>query len=216
MNVFNRRGWRLRSACSSGLLGVLIAATTHAGSVTVTVKTRDGAAAADAIVVFDPLDAPPPRQTSAPVAIDQIKKQFVPLVTVVRTGTTIKFPNSDQIHHQVYSYSPAKPNFERDLYAGSTSAAEVFDKPGLVVLGCNIHDKMLAFVGVVDSPYFAKSSATGTASFDLPPGHYTVSAWHPELGNMRKRPVTVADAPANEVLVLDLPAGFDPQTAWPE
>jgi plastocyanin len=183
----------------------------------VTVKSADGAVAAGAIVVFDPLDTPaPPRQIPAPVPIDQIKKQFVPLVTVVRTGTTIKFPNSDQIHHQVYSYSPAKPNFERDLYAGSTSASEVFDKPGLVVLGCNIHDKMLAFVGVVDSPYFAKTSATGTAAFDLPPGRYTVSAWHPERGSVRKRPVIVADAPANETLVLDLPAGFDPQTAWPE
>ncbi len=84
----------------------------------------------------------------------------MPRVTVVRTGTAVTFPNSDHIRHQVYSFSHAKI-FTLKLYAGSPQHAVVFDQPGLVVLGCNIHDRMVAFVGVVDSPYFAKTDGFG-------------------------------------------------------
>ena len=148
--------------------------------VTVNVTTRSGTAAEDTVIVFDPLDAAPPAERDAAV-IDQINKKFVPRVSVVRTGTAITFPNSDRIRHQVYSFSPAK-TFSLKLYAGSPKTPVTFDQPGLVVLGCNIHDNMVAFVAVVDSPYFAKTTDAGIASLNLPAGRYRLRAWHPRCG----------------------------------
>jgi hypothetical protein len=136
-------------------------------------------------------------------------------VSVVRTGTAITFPNSDQIRHQVYSFSPAKL-FTLKLYAGSPKVAVVFDKPGLVVLGCNIHDSMVAFVGVVDSPYFAKTSASGTAVLNLPAGHYRLRVWHPDLAAaLPAKEITVPDAPLTIPLVIDVAATSDTVAPWP-
>jgi plastocyanin len=201
-------------AWTLALLGALACNGARAAHVTVEVKTANGTAAAAAIVVIDAVDA-----SAAPghdkAVVDQVNKQFDPQINVVRTGSTIVFPNHDQIHHQVYSFSDAK-RFELDLHAGSRNASEVFDKPGLVVLGCNIHDRMLAFVAVVDSPYFMKLPATGSGEFDLPPGHYTVSAWHPDLGVVAKQPLTVESQDSRVSLTLRASADFDPVAAWPE
>jgi plastocyanin len=186
----------------------------RAAHLTIEVRAPDGIAARDAIVIVDAQDA-----AAAPshdkASVDQVNKQFDPQINVVRTGSTIVFPNHDQIHHQVYSFSAAKP-FQLDLYAGSRDKSELFDKPGLVVLGCNIHDRMLAFVAVVDTPYFAKLPASGTAEFDLPPGRYTVSAWHPELGASPKQALTVEAPPARLMLTLQSRPAYDPVAAWPE
>jgi hypothetical protein len=100
---------------------------------------------------------------------------------VVPVGAVMSFPNSDKVRHQVYSFSPAK-KFELPLYAGREAAPVTFDKPGVVVLGCNIHDWMIGYVYVSDSPYFAKTVADGSATLnDLPPGDYQVRIWHPGL-----------------------------------
>jgi hypothetical protein len=90
----------------------------------------------------------------------------------------------------------------------------VFDKPGLVVLGCNIHDKMLAFIAVVDSPYFAKIAASGTATVNLPPGRYGLRVWHPQLNKpVPTQTVEVQNAPLALLLNLDL-QGVDAVAAW--
>jgi plastocyanin len=179
-----------------------------AGTVAITAKATTGTAAEDVVVVFDPLDATP-APTHPNAIIDQVNKTYVPHVSVVRTGTTINFPNSDRIHHQVYSFSPAKP-FQLDLYAGSTNSHVLFDKPGLVVLGCNIHDRMLAFVVVVDTPWFAKTDAAGSARLDLPPGHYSVRTWHPDLvAAAPVQRITVGDGPQALPVVLDLSGSPD-------
>lgn len=193
--------------------GLLFNLATPAAPVSVTVKATTGAAALDAVLVFDPLDAaPPPGHDKA--SIDQVKKTFVPTVTVLRTGTAVTFPNSDQIHHEVYSQSPAKI-FEMPLYAGVPKAPIIFDKPGLVVLGCNIHDKMLAFVAVVDTPYFAKTPASGTVSLNLPAGRYGLRVWHPQLrAAVPTQTVTVAGEAQTIALTLDLAGGQDPLAAW--
>jgi hypothetical protein len=103
----------------------------------------------------------------------------VPYVTVIQTGTTVTFPNRDPILHHVYSFSPAKP-FEIKLYTGKSPVEVVFDKPGVVTLGCNIHDWMIGYIAVVPTPWFAKTDAAGTAIIrDLPPGAYDIQAWHP-------------------------------------
>ena len=199
----------------TALLGVLCAPAALAGMVTVNVATRSGAAAADAVIVLDPLDATPPMHREAAI-IDQINKRFAPRVSVVRTGTTITFPNSDRIRHQVYSFSPAK-TFSLKLYAGSPNTPVIFDHPGLVVLGCNIHDSMLAFVAVVDSPYFAKTTDAGTVSLNLPAGRYRLLAWHPNaVTAVPPREITVAAAPLSIPVSIDVDDTSANVAAWPE
>jgi plastocyanin len=198
--------------CISGALGAM---GTPAAVVTVNVKTKSGAAGENTIVMFDPLDAaPPPAHASA--VIDQVDKRFVPKVSVLRTGTSVTFPNSDRIRHQVYSFSTPKV-FSLKLYAGSPQVDVVFDKPGLVVLGCNIHDTMVAFVGVVDSPYFAKIGASGTAEMNLPAGHYRLRAWLPTLVSpVAPRTVTVDKTPQSIPIVVDSDPTSEAVAAWPE
>lgn len=114
----------------------------------------------------------------AAASIEQKDKTFIPLVTAVQTGAAVSFPNNDRVRHHVYSFSPAK-NFEIKLYSGVPAKPIVFDKPGIVAVGCNIHDGMIAFVYVVDTPYFAKTGADGAALIEsLPSGDYTVGVWH--------------------------------------
>ena len=199
----------------TALLGVLCAPAALAGMVTVNVATRSGAAAADAVIVLDPLDATPPMHREAAI-IDQINKRFAPRVSVVRTGTTITFPNSDRIRHQVYSFSAAK-TFSLKLYAGSPNTPVIFDHPGLVVLGCNIHDSMVAFVAVVDSPYFAKTTDAGTVSLNLPAGRYRLLAWHPNaVTAVPPREITVAAAPLSIPVSIDVDDTSANVAAWPE
>jgi len=194
---------------------ILLAGTSLAGMVTVNVTTRSGSAAADAVIVFEPLDATPAEGHDTAV-IDQINKTFAPRVSVVRTGTTITFPNSDRIRHQVYSFSPAK-TFTLKLYAGSPKTPVTFDHPGLVILGCNIHDNMVAFVCVVDSPYFAKTADSGAASLNLPAGRYRLRAWHPNAtGAIPPQEITVAAAPLNIPLAIDVDSTSATVAAWPE
>jgi plastocyanin len=110
--------------------------------------------------------------------IDQVNKMFVPAVSVVQTGTRITFPNKDNIRHQVYSFSKAK-KFEIKLYADTPAKPVLFDQPGYVVMGCNIHDNMIAHMLVVDTPYFGLSDKRGVAQIvDVPPGDYSLIAWY--------------------------------------
>jgi hypothetical protein len=111
--------------------------------------------------------------------MDQQDQQFVPHVLVVRTGTQVTFPNSDSVSHHVYSFSPAKP-FELGLYKGNVYPPFTFDKPGIVVVGCNIHDGMLGYIRVVDTPHFAVTNERGVAVIDgVPNGDYSVEVWSP-------------------------------------
>jgi plastocyanin len=129
-----------------------------------------------------------PLINAAGVAVmDQIDKQFMPAVLAVATGTHVTFPNSDDIRHQVYSFSPAK-RFELRLYEGTPSTPVTFDQPGLVVLGCNIHDWMLGYIYVTDDPWFAVSDEQGRVQLDVPTGTYPSTLWHPALTDMQ--PVT--------------------------
>jgi plastocyanin len=113
--------------------------------------------------------------------MDQQDHEFVPHVLVVRTGTAVTFPNSDTVSHHVYSFSPTKP-FELGLYKGNVYPPVVFDKPGIVVVGCNIHDSMLGYIRVVDTPHFAVTNEQGVALLDaMPNGDYVVEAWTPRV-----------------------------------
>lgn len=149
---------------------------THAGELIVDVLDATGTPIENAVVYAEPETKAPPSEATA--MIEQRGRQFHPLVTVVQAGTNISFPNFDSVRHHVYSFSPAK-TFELKLYSGVPSNPVKFDKAGTVVLGCNIHDFMLAFIQVVDTPYFAKTNKMGKATLhDLPNGNYTLKAWH--------------------------------------
>jgi plastocyanin len=129
-------------------------------------------------VVAEPAGGAPRPQPGQKAIMDQRDLSFVPDVLVVQTGTAVDFPNSDQVRHQVYSFSPAK-TFQLALYAGRAHAPVVFDKAGLVTLGCNIHDSMVGYIYVTDSPWFAFTGADGSARLHgLAPGDYTVRIWH--------------------------------------
>jgi plastocyanin len=118
--------------------------------------------------------------TSATAQIEQRKRVFAPEVNAVQTGTSVQFPNFDTVRHHVYSFSPIK-RFELKLYAGTPAAPVVFDKPGVAVLGCNIHDRMTAWVIVMDTPLVARTGADGVASFDVPAGEHLLQGWSPSF-----------------------------------
>jgi plastocyanin len=146
------------------------------------VTDQEGRPVADAVVVATPLQgAPAATHPPAREIVDQVGQEFVPHVKPILVGSAVFFPNKDNVRHQVYSFSPAK-RFELPLYAGTPAKPVVFDKPGVVVLGCNIHDWMIGYIYVSESPYFAKTGADGTAKLsDLPPQSYQVRVWHPRL-----------------------------------
>jgi plastocyanin len=168
--------------------------------------TGSGAPAADAVVsLHSPAAVAATRAGRA--TIDQRASQFVPRVTVVTVGTPVVFPNSDNVRHQVYSFSPAK-RFELPLYAGKPAAPVVFATPGVVELGCNIHDWMLAYVVVLDTPYHAITDARGQGRIDAPAGTYTLRVWHPSLkgGTVHEERIVLADAPVERAVSLSLVA----------
>jgi len=165
-----------RTACRSCFLaGLLLASGARASGIAVQVQDMSGKVLPDT-VIYAESEAPASARPGT-VEIEQRGLKFIPLVTVIQTGSTILFPNNDKVRHHIYSFSPAH-KFDQKLYSGQQAAPQVFDKAGTVVLGCNIHDKMLAFVKVVDTPYFAKTDGSGAARIELAPGKYVVKAWH--------------------------------------
>jgi len=182
-----------------------------AGSFDVTVKDGKGALVSDA-VVYARGNGMNAQSTKKQTAIDQQDKQFIPYVTAVQVGTSILFPNKDNIRHHVYSLSSAK-KFELPLYKGVPAEPVVFDKEGFVTLGCNIHDWMIAYVAVLGTPHFQVTGREGHALLkNLPPGQYTVEVWQPSL---KGAPATFAqhvDVAAGGVkqllFTLDLKPGF--------
>lgn len=115
-----------------------------------------------------------------PAIMNQVDKQFVPHVLVVPSGTEVTFPNADNLFHHVYSFSPTK-QFELKLYKEFTAQPLRFEKAGIVDIGCNIHDWMLGYIVVSDSPYFGKTNEQGQTDIVLPVGEYQVSFWHPQV-----------------------------------
>lgn len=169
----------LCSAVLATLLGM--AAPAHAASVAVAVTDAAGKALADAVVMLEPVNGRQPARPMPTAEISQSQRRFMPRVTVVTVGTGITFPNFDTVRHHVYSFSAAK-QFELKLYAGVPNAPVVFDKPGIAVLGCNIHDQMAAWVVVVDTPHHAKTDASGQVTLTgVPAGAYRMRTWHPGL-----------------------------------
>jgi plastocyanin len=173
-----------------------------------TVKDATGALVADAVLWLERLDGPATAPTAPPepVAIVQADEEFRPAVTVVAVGTRVEFPNRDKVQHHIYSLSKAK-RFEFPLYRPGTTETIVCDQPGVIVLGCNIHDWMAAYVVVVPTPYFARTDATGRAQLAAPAGRYRLEVWHARLAAALVREVTVDAGGA----VTDLTIALKPE-----
>ncbi len=177
-----------RLQCALNLIGVLLALLLACGptlawaeKVRFVVQDQTGQPLANAVVELQL----PPTTSSAAVpsdiaVMDQIAKRFVPELLVIQVGQQVEFPNSDNIRHHVYSFSATKP-FELKLYSGHPEKPIVFDRSGVVVMGCNIHDTMVGYIYVAASSKVAVSDKDGQVELllDKPAnGAVALNVWH--------------------------------------
>jgi plastocyanin len=170
------------------LLCVLLCGTATrapAASLVVSVLERDGKPLPGAVVTAEP----DPSTSAAPpvkALMDQVNLAFLPDVLVIPVHSTVQFPNSDAVGHQVYSFSRAR-QFQLPLYRGKPYPPVQFDQPGVVTLGCNIHDNMIGYIFVTAAPYFGRTDARGQwQARDLPAGKFRVRVWHPLLNETQE------------------------------
>lgn len=161
-----------------------------AATVDVAVTDANGKPAVGAVVSLTPENGAPPSPSNIPneAVIDQRNQMFAPLAVTIRKGGHVVFANNDATMHQVYSFSPIK-QFEYEIRQGEKSPPVAFDKPGVAAIGCNIHDNMVAFVYVADSPWTVTTDEHGHATIaNVPDGAYRASVWHPKLAPGRAPP----------------------------
>jgi plastocyanin len=170
----------LAAAIAAVVLLCARAAPAAAASLAITVQLSDGRPFTDAVVTVQPVGKklPPPAPIKA--VMDQIHRMFVPEVVVIPVGSTVSFPNSDSVSHQIYSFSPAK-RFQLPLYRGKPYPPVPFDRTGVVILGCNIHDWMIGYIDVTDAPFYGTTDAQGSWSAEVPSGRYEITVWHPRM-----------------------------------
>src|SRR5579871_1427648 len=152
----------------------------QAATIVFAVQTTDGHPLAGAVVTVHAAGGPDRPAVPVQAVMDQIDRTFQPDVLVIPVGSTVEFPNSDAVSHQIYSFSAAK-RFQLPLYRGKPYPPVRFEQAGLVTLGCNIHDSMLAYVVVTDAPFFGRTDTTGSWSAEVPRGTWRVTVWHPRM-----------------------------------
>ncbi len=169
----------------------LLAAVVDGQAGTLTGKVRSRANDQSDTVVYaekiPPEPLTPPKESQV---LDQVNLTFVPHVLPVVVGTTVAFPNSDEVRHNVFSPSPAK-RFNLGTYPRSVSRTLTFDKPGEVILLCNVHAEMSAYVLVLETRHFVVTGNDGSYTLkNLPPGRYKVTVWHEKFKSVTQ-PVEV-------------------------
>jgi plastocyanin len=188
------------------LAACLLSAPSSAADLRVVVRDEVGAPVPDAVVLLEGIKGPAAPKAGSTL-VDQKDEVFTPYVQVIRAGASVTFRNSDETRHHVFSFSPARP-LETQLNPGQSSDAMPFDKAGVVALGCNIHDSMVAYVYVADSAHFAVTDAEGRATLaGAPDGQHTLRVWSPRLrpgAAEPTQPVTVAAGAAAEVTLKGL------------
>jgi len=162
-------------------LWLLLQGAAQAANLQVSVQDPEGKPLEDAVVYLDSPEAAQRVQPMPGAEIIQRNKSFIPEVTVITKGTPVSFPNQDTVRHHVYSFSPIK-KFDIKLYAGTPESPVIFDRAGVAVLGCNIHDQMAAWVVVLETPYMARTNEQGNAVLEgVMPGDYRLRVWHSRL-----------------------------------
>jgi plastocyanin len=207
---------RLWSAC---VLCLVLPGRSPAAEVVVQVDDARGRPAADAVVTLAPEGEPAganARTAPATKIIDQRDETFVPYVEVFRPGDEVVFRNSDHTRHHAYSFAPAKA-FEFVLGPGERSSPMRLEQPGVIAVGCNIHDQMITYFFVSNAPFVAKTGADGRARIgDLRPGAYALEVWHPQLkpGQTRfAQPLTLEHAEDSREVRAVLSLMPDPRLA---
>ena len=147
-------------------------------AVTFTIYDQKQQPLKNTVVWLTPLDKTLQNKSpETPFIMMQKDRQFIPHILVVPQNAKVEFPNADSIMHHVYSFSKSK-TFELKLYREQPQSSVVFEQTGVVELGCNIHDWMLSFIVVVDSPFYAITDEQGQVSLNVEHGKYTLSLWH--------------------------------------
>jgi hypothetical protein len=204
--------WPRLSVCAPPLLlaSMLAAGPAWSRDLAVSVTAQDGRPLPDAVVMVRPLAGVPRAPIRFPWAYEVAQRdlKFSPYVLIVPVGAEVSFPNFDGVKHTVYSYSEAK-TFRLKLYGRDMARVVRMDKPGVVPLGCDIHDTMLAYVRVVDTPYAAKTLPSGAAVVrDLPAGPAVLTIWHPDSraanGESVRKIVVPASGVASVALRIDV------------
>lgn len=169
-------------------LALLFSSVSLAAGLQVQVIDEQGKPVAGAVVFLESAAASAAVKPVDDARIVQKDKTFIPDVLVIPRGTAVYFPNEDTVRHHVYSFSAIKP-FEIKLYVGTPAAPVLFDQSGVAVLGCNIHDEMIAWVVALDTPYYSRSDQQGLSRLEqVPPGRYTLRVWHKDLLNEQDVP----------------------------
>lgn len=201
--------WRLFCffpIAAAGITGLALAA--QPASLRVQVLDQRGAPVRDAVVELD-VPGGVTGQVRFPwrLAVAQKDQQFVPGTLVVAKGSTVAFPNLDQVRHSVYSFSKAA-KFTIDLYGRDQSRTHGFQIAGTVALGCNIHDQMRGYIRVVDTPYAGKTDANGWITLSgIPAGAGRIVVWHPQLrapANESTRPISLGSGVQTQQLTVQI------------
>lgn len=204
---------------TSRLAPVLLTAALYAligpawsASISASAFDKSGAPMPEVVIYATPVGAHPPiPPTSESLVIAQQGMQFSPYVTPLRVGSKISFPNKDKMLHHVKSFSPAK-EFEFKVYDKVTPPAVTFDKAGVVIIYCILHDWMRAYVLVLDTPYFSKTAATGTVTLSgLPEATYEIRAWHPDMGTIKPALLQTVKVTESGATPIKFDFGFIPR-----
>ena len=173
------------------IASLLVPCSVFSANLSITIKSTSGSFVKDAVVTLTS-NTKNKITSNQTYIIDQINKTYIPHVKIIPVGSKISFPNKDDIHHHVYSFSDTH-KFELPLYEGTPTNPITFNKEGVVVLGCNIHDWMRGYIFVSDTPYYGLSNTSGEISItDIPKGKYTLNIWHPRIKSKNKvKPIKV-------------------------
>lgn len=194
------------------ILFFLVCLPIHAASLAVTIKDMKGNPLIDTVVYLE-AGASATSTQDAEIQVEQRGKEFHPFVSVTTVGSTAFFPNHDGIGHHVYSFSPAK-TFELPLSEAESTSSIAFDKAGIITVGCNIHDWMVGYIYVVDTPYHAVSNDAGQLTINnLPAGNYIIHVWHPGIkaGAALEQPLIISET---EVVQQDFSLDIRPEYFW--
>jgi hypothetical protein len=132
------------------------------------------------LIAYPEQSSPPKKDQAEKVTMLQVNRQFDPFILPVPANVPVEFPNQDSTAHHVYSFSPVG-SFELPLYKQDTPEPLEFSKPGVIPLGCNIHDWMIGYLYVVDSPWYIQLTENEGTFTDLPAGRWSLRLWHPSL-----------------------------------
>jgi plastocyanin len=160
--------------------GALLAGPAHAEALSVVVRDQSGVPVKDAVVTVHPAEAAEQSSTPSIFEIIQENLAFSPAVTVIPKGSTVSFVNKDPVRHHVFSFSKAK-RFDLRLFGKDEVRTVDFETAGTVAIGCNIHDNMIAYLRIVETPHAERTDASGAVRFDgIGPGDVVLRVWHPD------------------------------------